>query len=146
VKLGVTFLISGNRKIPLGGLSNAWNIWATGRPCKVPQLIQDLNDGRYFQISVKDVLTPMVKSKRPSNRVTAARCKMAEKACFRRSLQGSLLEGCGHRPGTIWLPKNHFRQSCFSHVFKELGSDALQIGSYCNYPVTGPKRRSCNEV
>jgi hypothetical protein len=26
---GGDFLISGNRKTPLGGLSNAWNIWAT---------------------------------------------------------------------------------------------------------------------
>jgi hypothetical protein len=62
----------------------------------------------------------------------------AVKACFRRSLQDGLLEVCGHRPGTTRLPKDHFRQSCFSHVFKELGSDALQIGSYCSYPVTGP--------
>jgi outer membrane protein OmpA-like peptidoglycan-associated protein len=49
-----------------------------------------------------------------------------------------LIKGCGHKPGKIWLPKDHFRQRCCSHVFKELGSDALQIGSYCSDPVTGP--------
>jgi hypothetical protein len=57
-------------------------------------------------------------------------------------LHGGLLEVGGHKLGTTWLPKDHFRQSCFSRVFKELGGDTLQSGSYCSYPVTGPIKKS----
>jgi hypothetical protein len=47
---------------------------------------------------------------------------------FSEEFADNLLEVCGHKPEMTRLPKDHCRQSCFSHVFKELGTDALQIG------------------
>jgi hypothetical protein len=36
------------------------------------------------------------------------------------------------------LPKDHFRQSCFGKLFKDLGSQSIRIGLNCSSPVTGP--------
>src|SRR5687767_3218849 len=52
------------------------------------------------------------------------RVQLCRKGVFSEEFADNLLEVCGHKPEMTRLPKDHFRQSCFSHVFKELGSDA----------------------
>src|SRR5262245_44772859 len=65
---------------------------------------------------------------------------VAVRACFRTSLQGDIQEAYGYEPETIPLPTHHVRQSRSGNLFKELGNNSSQMGSYCSYPVTGPGR------
>ena len=56
MKLGVTLLTGCNRKTPLGGSSNAWNIWAITWPCSTPPQTQHLHNG-YFHVSINTFFT-----------------------------------------------------------------------------------------